>query len=237
MRHSIGYAVAMVFLFSSVALAEGDVPVRTISVSGTVEAKTNPDQIVWLIRLVDTDANLLNAKKRSDEKVTAVLALREELEVAEGDLETGHVSVSRQYERDQYGRRGNFKHFEVSRSVTIRQQDIRQFDKYLDTLLSSAEMEVSFNFESSRLHEVRAETRLKALQVARDKATAMAAVLGDRIGQVLTISEHPSVQGRQSAVSNYAFVESRPAVDLASEKFVPGAIDVRVTVYATFELE
>ena len=34
-----------------------------------------------------------------------------------------------------------------------------------------------------------------------------------------------------------AFVESTPPVDVASDKFVPGAIKVQVTVYATFELE
>ena len=33
-------------------------------------------------------------------------------------LKTGHVSVSRENEGDQFGQRGDFKHFEVSRSVT-----------------------------------------------------------------------------------------------------------------------
>ena len=88
------------------------------------------------------------------------------------------------------------------------------------------------------LHEVRAETRLKALQAAKDKATAMAEVVRVKLGRVLTINEHPPGASSRISFSNtIASVHSTPTVDLASDKFVPGAITVRVTVYATFELE
>ena len=210
---------------------------RSISVSGTVETQTAPDLVVWRISLTDTDKDLRAAKTRNDKRVKDVVALRRKLRLDEGDLETGHVSIRREYERDQQGRRGDFKHFVVSRDVTIRQRDLKRFDEYLDTLVAAGEMELSFSFESSRIHDVRAETRLKALQAARDKAKAMAAVVGVKLGPVLTINEHPEVNRSASPWSNAGFVESRPAVDLATETFVPGAITVRVTVYATFALE
>ena len=150
--------------------------------------------------------------------------------------------MSREYERDEHNRRSDFKHFVVNRNVTIRQRDLKRFDEFLDALVSSAEMEVNFSFESSSLYEVRAETRLKALQAAKDKGkgkgAAMAKVVEAKLGRVLTINEHPPDKRRRSLNSNsIAFVQSTPAVDLATEKFVPGAISVRVTVYATFELE
>ena len=238
MRRSISVALALVFILANIALAEEDKTIRSISVSGTVETKTAPDQVVWSISLTDTDKNLRQAKKRNDEKVKAVVALREKLGITEGDLETGHVSASREYERDQHGHRGDFKHFVVRRSVTIRQRDLKRFDEFLDALVSSAEMEVSFGFESSRIHEVRAETRLKALAAAKDKAAAMAKVVEAKIGRVLTINEHAQGDRWQSPFSNVGgVVESRPTADLATERFVPGAITVRVTVYVAFELE
>ena len=220
------------------ALAQ-QTPVRSISVSGTAETHTAPDLVVWRISLTDTGVNLLAAKALSDQKVAAVLALREGLGIAEGDIETGHVSVRREYERGQHGQRGDFKHFAVSRSVTIRQRDLKRFDEFLDALVSSAEMEVNFDYEASRMHEVRAETRIRAVRAARHKAVAMAAVADEKIGRALTINEHG--QGDRwggSAVSNtFVAVHSRPSVDTASERSVPGAIPVRVTVYATFELQ
>ncbi len=97
-------------------------------------------------------------------------------------METGHVSIRREYERGQYGYRGAFRHFVVSRSVTVRQRDLERFDEYLDALVSCAEMEVDFSFESSRIHAVRAETRLKAVMAARDKAAAMAGIVGAKLG-------------------------------------------------------
>jgi hypothetical protein len=223
----------------SVALAAEEKPVRSISVTGTAEVKTAPDLIVWSIGLTDNDKDLLVAKKRSDEKVKAVLALRQKLGVKDGDAETGPIYVHREYQRDERGNQGDFKYFVVSRSVTIRQTDLKRFDEFLDGLVSSAEMEVSFRFESTRIHEIRAKTRLEALKLAKDKAEKMAAVVGAKLGPVITINEHApqSSNWREYASQNGGYTESRPSVDLATGTFVPGAITEQVTVYVTFALE
>lgn len=237
MRHNMTAALALLLVFGGTSLGQDKRPVRSIAVSGTVETKTAPDQIVWSISLSDTHKEMLKAKARNDEKVKSVLALREKLGVGQGDLETGRVNIRREYERDQRGHRGDFKHFVVTRSVTIRQRDLKRFGEFLGTLVASTEMEVSFRFESSRIHEIRAETRLKALRLAKDKAAAMANVVGAKLGRVLTISEHAQGNHWQSPVTQLSFVQSTPAVDLATKTFVPGAINVKVTVYATFGLE
>jgi uncharacterized protein len=229
-------ALISMLILQAIAAADEMRPVRQISVSGTVETKTAPDRAVWQISLRDTSKNLQLARQRNDERVKAVLGLREKLKLGEGDLETGNVSVFREYEQTPRGERGDFKHFVVQRDVTIRQRDLKQFDQFLNTLLASTDMEVGFQLESSRLREVRAETRLKALKVAKDKAAAMADVLGAQLGQVLKVEEHLPREPWQSGVSNSAFVQSTPTADQGSETFVPGAISVSVTVYVTFEL-
>ena len=237
MRRISTVVIGLLFVLGTGAVAEEQRPQRSISVSGTVETQTAPDQIVWRIQLRDTDKDMLKAKRANDDKVKAVLALRDKLGIVAGDLETDHVSVSREYERDQHGYQGQFKHFLVSRNVTIRQRDLKRFDEFLDTLVATGEMEVNFSFESSHVHQVRAETRLKAMKMAKDKATAMAESVGAKLGRVLTISERAKDGGWQNGASNSVFVDSTPPVDVASDKFVPGAIKVQVTVYATFELE
>jgi len=234
---TMAVSLVLAAMLGSVAKAQDAKPVRQISVSGTVEAHAAPDQVLWQISLRDTDKNLNEAKRLNDQKVKAVLALREKLKVAEGDLETGQVSIYREYERTQRGDRGDFKYFVVSRSVTIRQRDLKRFDDFLNALVASADMEVSFNLESSRIQELRAQTRLKALQVARDKADAMATALGAKLGQVLKIEEYqPQAPGSIASNANFS-VSSAPTIDQGSETFVPGAISARVTVYVTFELQ
>jgi len=236
MKCIVNVVVGLMLVLGGPLLAEEVEPPRTISVSGTVAAKTAPDQVVWRISLSDFDKDLRAAKKRNDAKIESVLALREKLAIPKGDMETGHVSIRREYERGQYGHRGAFKHFAVSRSVTVRQSDLERFDEYLDAFVSCGEMEVNFSFESSKIHAVRAEARLKAVMAAKDKAAAMAGMVGAKLGQVLTIDEHPQGGARFNPASNSALPMSQPSVDVASGKFIPGAINVRVTVYATFEL-
>jgi uncharacterized protein len=229
----------LTLLAASVAAAADD-DKRSISVTGTVETKVAPDEIVWRISLSATDTNLAKAKARSDEQVKSVVALRDKLQIAEGDLETGTMSVSRDYERDARGLRGNFKGFIVSRSVTIRERDLKRFDEFLDTLVASTEMEVYFNYESSRQRDVRADTRVKALQTAKQKAGVMAEALGAKLGQVLSINEHPAAtdSGRGFASnSNVSYAQSIPPADVATETFVPGAMSIQVIVYVTFELK
>jgi hypothetical protein len=76
---SIVATLICVFISGAAVAAEEAKPSRQISVSGTVEAKTAPDRIVWHISLRDTDKNLQEAKRRNDERVKAVLALRDKL--------------------------------------------------------------------------------------------------------------------------------------------------------------
>ena len=65
----------------------------------------------------------------------------------------------------------------------------------------------------------------------------MAKVVGVKLGPVLTINEHSQRNSWRNGTSNSLFVDSRPAVDLATDKFVPGAISMQITVYASFELD
>ncbi len=240
------FCISLCFLsiFSSTALGEEPCLIRTISVSGTVEWKIVPDCILWTISLADADKNLHKAKEESDRRIKSVVALREKLSLDDGDLETGPVRIRREYERDEHGRSGEFKYYLISRNVIIRQRDLNRFDEFFEKLVGSTDMEVSFDFESSQLHEVRADMRLKALQVAKDKAAAMANVVGAKLGQVLSIDEYPPdrssgyiPRSRESNPFNVSVVYGAPSVDLATDMFVPGVISQRVTVYVTFELK
>ncbi len=235
MRHNAFMILTLWCAVNTIASANNDDPLRTISVSGTVESKIAPDLIVWRISLADTDLDMRKAKAKNDAKIESVLALREKLGVDSQDIETGSVSIRREYERDQRGDRGAFKHFIVNRSVTIRQRDLKRFDEFLDALVASAEMDVHFNFESSRIHDVRAETRLNALKEAKKKAEAMAVAVGAKLGEVITITEDQSSMAM--GITNSNAMLSAPPIDLATDRFVPGAMTVQITVYATFELE
>jgi uncharacterized protein YggE len=236
MKRALGISLCLVILFGSVGWSQTKETVRTISVSGSVEWEIAPDQIVWTVSLTDADKDLSAAKDKSDANVKSVLALQKKLDIKEGDIETGYINVRKVYERDKYNNPEEFKHFSVSRNVVIRQRDLDRFDEFFGTLIASADMEVSFKFESSQLQETMADMRLKALQVAMDKAEAMAEVVGAQLGKIVVIDER-APNRRAPNPFNATYDLSAPARDMVSDTFIPGAIKQSVTVYTVFELQ
>jgi uncharacterized protein YggE len=234
--------LAMAVVASAYAAEE---PVRTVSVSGTAVTRTVPDIIAWHVSIEETDKVLVNAKNRSDEKMKSVLELIQDLDVKAEDVQTGRLRINREYDHDERGNRKEFKHFKIYRNVTFKQRDLERFDEFLTEVVGAADIEANFNFESSKQHEFRAETRLKALQVAKEKADSMCKVLGAKLGKVLTIDEHPPTGpdpwggGRQAQFqSNVMYTTpGEPETDVTSGTLAPGAIPIKVTVYATFEIE
>jgi uncharacterized protein YggE len=240
------YLTAIVILTSSTMSLLAQAPEsepRTISVSGTAVTRVSPDTIVWRISVREENPDLVTAKRDSDAQVKGILSLREEFDIKPEDVETGHLRIEREYERDEKGRRGAFKHFVVRRSVTMRHQDFSRFDEFLSKLVTKAQTEVSYDLQSSRIHEVRFQNRLEALRIARRKAEAMAKEMNEVLGRALSISEYqPQSSGvgwRASNVAqNVVFADSpAPAVDQATGTFAPGSIEERATIYVVFEIK
>lgn len=239
-------ALAATCALAGPALAQVDEPrtnkpgaaVRKISVSGTAITRIAPDIIVWQISTTDQNKNLLEAKDASDVKLRALLGLREALGIEAKDIQTGHLSIDREYERSRHGNVRTFKQFSVTRRVTVKQRDVKRFDEFLTRFVTAADVEVDFSLESSRFHELRMRTRLDALKVARTKAEAMAGILGAKLGPVLTISEAEQASPYWNTMSNSAVNMRGPAqADAQSGTFAPGAIEIRVSVAVAFTLQ
>jgi uncharacterized protein len=211
---------------------------RTISVTGTAVTRTTPDTVVWHVTTTSAHRDLVRAKEDSDNQMQAILATARELGVAEDDLQTGYLSVDKEYEYDNYGNQGGFKHFAVTRQITLKERDTSKFDAFLTGLVHSADMEVRYTLESSRIHELRAETRLKSVAIAREKADAMAGELGASLGEVLTINEQTDWGYGNMMANNWAWDDQggAAAIDATTGTFAPGSIEVKVSVGTVFEL-
>jgi hypothetical protein len=212
---------------------------RKVSVSGTAVTTTVPDLVLWRLTTTDLEKELLASKGKSDAKLKAILGLREELGVALEDVQTGYLSIRKEYARDKYGNPAEFKGFLVTRTVSFTQRDLKRFDEFLSKFTARAEVEMEFSFDTTRRYDLRNETRLKALAVAKEKAAAMTAALGASLGKVLTIEEEKPGRSTQAWVSNLASPDEgdRAPEDVASGTMAPGSIEIRVTVHASFAIE
>ncbi len=227
----------LVFACAAAPPTQGTNHDRTISVTGTAVTRTTPDIVVWHVTTTAEHKDLVRAKENSDNQMHAILTTARELGVADEDLQTGYLNVSKEYEHDNYGNVGAFKHFDVTRQITIKERDTSRFDEFLTGLVRSADMEVRYTLESSRIHEIRAETRLKSVGIAREKAAAMAEELGAGLGEVLTVNEQVDRGYGSMMANNWSWDDQgAPDIDTTTGTFAPGSIEVRVSVGTVFAL-
>ena len=223
---------------SSVVAEENRFSPRHVSVTGTSLVRVQPDIVVWQITVRRTNRDLATAQIACDETVKKVLGLRTELKLKSEDAQTGYLSIQKVFDRDQHGNVASFRHFEVVRSVTLRQADTTRFDEVLAKLVEAADIEVSYQLESSEYHKMRAQTRLEAVKAARGKAAAMTELLGAKLGRVLRIAEPQESWGSPAIANNFAYSAPRQAEpDEAPGTFAPGAIEIKVSVEVDFEIE
>lgn len=205
---------------------------RMIDVNGTAEISIQPDYVSWNLTIVDRNVDPLEAKKSNDARLDGIIELADDLDLKAEDVQAGTISIRRIFEQDERGRStGVFKHYSLRREVVLVLRDLDEMDDMLKALAELG-IEFSIEFGSSKLIETRAEARLQAVAAARDKAAAMAGVLGQSIGVPINISQSQPFMIRD-ALSNSAGFD--PAI-ARGRALSPGAIKVSTTVYITFEL-
>ena len=175
--------------------------------AGVADTLVVPDQVIWTVHIVDLDKSLKSAKQRNDEKLAAVLEASKELAASPRDREIGRVAIDRIYSRDAVGGIREFAHFQVRRTVKIRQRDISEFEAGLNLLIDSAEIEVSFQYEVSESGRIYSELQLRAFEAARSKAQALAEHAESNLGDVslrrlLGVARQPG--GRPDAEHEHA---------------------------------
>lgn len=183
--------------------AQAEQTPRTISVSGTAEIEIEPEFVSWEIELIDNDADPVKAKAANDERFEALLKLAKKMDIDRKDVIIGRVSINKRMERNEQ-REYVFKGYDVERRIVIVQRELDEFDDMLASLASfKAEFEISYG--SDKVIEARKDARLKAVAAARDKANAMAGVLGQKVGKPISIEERVfRPQLSNNSFSNYA---------------------------------
>lgn len=216
----------------------------TVYTTGTVVTRVTPDAVRWSISSTETDATSLPAAKtKSDAVIQRVLETVRELNPGTEDVQTGMVRTEKVYDRDERGQQKDFKHYAVHRSVVFVQKDLGRFDEVFEALVKAGNVEADFTFESSKREELLRSTRLRAVEMAREKAQAMCETAGARLGEPLWLSEYPPENRREgrdafNSMSNGSILlGAGPSEDVLEGTLAPGVIEIRVTVYALFEIE
>jgi uncharacterized protein YggE len=214
-----------------------------ITVSGQAELRVQPDEAVLELEVERLDKDIDAARRQADDSVAQILALARRHGVAQQDVKTDFITVGMKYstdlldgdDEDEKKVKREFVGYEVSKSVTVRLQDLSRFEVFFAEVLKAGVSRVKeVNFYTSQLRKYRDQARAAAIRAAREKAVALSAEVGQTIGKAFKIEEDGPSRG--SAMSNSTgYIPGNYSSDDASA-FAPGTITVTANVTVSFIL-
>ena len=207
---------------------------RTLAVTGTAEIDTTPDEFVIAVGFDNFAADAVKAKADNDGVMRALVDVPRRFDVDPRGVRTESFSLTPRLEGPWESRR--IVGFEARKTLVVTLHDDKQVEPVLAALFAGGANRLDgVTFRSTRMLEQRKEARARAVAAAREKAEAMAAGLGQKLGHPLEMKEvgEPGPWGL-TPQSNEAFSnETRGGL---REAMAVGRIRVAATVTVTFEL-
>ena len=227
---------------------------RTISVDGDAVVRVVPDRVQVALTAEDR-ADLMTAKRRNDQAVSGLITYATKtLGVNSRDIQTDFVRVEPIYRACNYqdelaGKCSplDIVYYSVRKGIQIQ---LRDTSKYEDLITQALQLGVNnidnIEFHTSELRKHRDKARQMAAAAALDKANAIAASLGAKVGKPLSISTRSYTSFYTPRNNRFNNVQSQniaqqqgssgPADNDDSDLAV-GQISVTAEVIASFELQ
>ncbi len=251
-RSNVLFALGALLLVGSLALSgcaspadaapvtAGESPVRTITVIGRGEVKTQPDTANTNIGVEVTAPTVDEAMSQAKERMAALLAALKELGIAEKDIQTSNFSVY--FERTSSDmpapRSGDGStdqqapgFYRVSNMVQVTIRDLEQVGQVLETAVKAGANNIwGINFSVSDPATLEAQARENAVQDARARAEALAGLHGVELGSVVAVSE---VIGGASPV----FAEAAKALGGGGAPIEPGELTLSTQIQVVYAIQ
>jgi uncharacterized protein len=242
-------AMAAMLLATMCALparAEEPAVTRQIQVTGDAEVRVAPDEVLLTLGVETSDRDLGTAKQQNDERVKKVLALTAEHGIDPKDVQTEYINIEPRYRYDE--NQSVFIGYFVRKTILITLKDISRFEDLLSAALESGVNYVhGIEFRTTELRKYRDQARALAIQAAKEKATALAEGLGQKVGVPQNIREdragwyssYGSGWGDRwgSGPAQNVVQNAGPASSGLEGSIAPGQISVQASVTVVFDLE
>lgn len=209
-----------------------------LTVNAEGRATRAPDLAVFSAGVASTGKTAGEALSANAVDMNRVIAALKRAGVADRDIQTSNLSLNPVYAEQRRlpdGRTDDtppqITGYQVSNTVTVRQRNLAEFGKVIDTLVSAGANQVNGpSFEVDNSDAATDEARIDAIRKARARAELYARAAGLKLVRVLTISESG---GFSPPVPMYRMAVK---ADAAPTPVAPGEVALNVTVAVQFEL-
>lgn len=216
-------------------------PARSITVTGDAEVKVAPNLVVLFLTVETVEKTIAKAKTVNDQRMGRTLEALKSAGIAPKDLQTDNLTIESVRDSGSYSK-SEPDAYVVRKALVVTLREPARFEGVLTAVLEAGTNRVDdIEFRTTELRALRDQARALALKAAREKATAMAAELGMKIGKPQSISEQPSWWGMGGMRARFGGMAQNAIQDRgggeASDTFAVGQIAVKAQVSVTFDLE
>lgn len=226
--------IGLCLVFVATAQQQREPPL--ITVTGEAEVRVVPDEVVFDLTVQTLNRDLRLAKAQTDERLKKTLELTRKYRIAPADVQTDYVKLEPRYRGNDETR--TLVGYSVRKDLVFTLRDASQAEELLSEVIEAGNTRInSISFRSSQLRKHRDQARVLAIKAAQEKATALAAEIGQKIGRAYSIEEESPVSNFRSGMTqNIVAVEGSDAS--ASEGTLAlGQIKVSARVTVRFFLD
>jgi hypothetical protein len=183
-------ALGLAICLTSAAFAQQqrEQPPPLITVTGDAEVRVVPDEVVFDLTVQTLNRDLRVAKTQTDERLKKTLELTRKYKIAPADVQTDYVRLEPRYRGNDETR--TLVGYSVRKDLVFTLRDASQAEELLSEVIEAGITRInSINFRSSQLRKHRDQARALAIKAAQEKATALAAEIGQKIGKAYSIEE------------------------------------------------
>ena len=212
---------------------------RLITVTGQSEVNVVPDEVVITLGVEKLDMKLSTAKTQNDASVKKILALAPQYQIEAKYVQTSQISIYPRYQGGSWGG-SNFIGYEVEKTIVFILKDVSRFDEFLSSVLEAGANSVQgIQFRTTELRKYKDQARAMAVKAAKEKAVAVSAELGQKIGKPYTIKEEELsyYDGRYSNSNVQVSRDSGQGAEQGEGTIALGQISVKAKFTVSFELE
>lgn len=232
------YSVAVLVFVLACALptlADDQIGVRLITVTGEAEVNVPPNEVVFDLTVQTIHKDLRTAKTQTDDRLKKIIDLTRKYKVQAKDVQTDYIKLEPRYRGNDESRL--FIGYSVRKDLLFTLRDVTQAEELLSELIESGVSRLnSVRFQTSDMRRYRDQARAMAIQAAQEKAVALTAQIGQKIGKAYSIEEE--APQRFAAMANYS-QNTVSSIEGASETegtLALGQIKVSARVTVKFEL-
>jgi uncharacterized protein YggE len=203
-----------------------------VHVSGSWQLRVEPDYAQLSFAVSRLRPQPQAAFDEAKEGTRAVRAALDAAVIHGNDIQMSRIGLHQEIEFE--GGKRIMRGYRAKVSFAVRLERLEQLESVLTSVVQAGADEITgATFHSSRLRELRAEARARAVDVAKAKAEALCAAAGVKLGHVLHM-EDGTLHAPAGPRSNYV-APTAPEEEMAERgAMAPGAIAVDASVVVAY---